>query len=69
MSTWIIYLKDTVLFSHMWYQKSINTMDNRIPTCTSTDCTYPKLCDQDVSNAAQNCYTVKNIPGIFEIIL
>lgn len=31
--------------------------------------TYPKLCDQDVSNAAQNCHTVKNIPGIFEIVL
>lgn len=32
-------------------------------------CTYPKLRHQDVSNAAQNCHTVKNIPGIFEIIL
>lgn len=31
--------------------------------------TYPKLCHQDVSDAAQNCHTVKNIPGIFEIIL
>lgn len=31
--------------------------------------TYPKLCHKDVSDAAQNCHTVKNIPGIFEIIL
>lgn len=31
--------------------------------------TYPKLRHQDVSNAAQNCHTVKYIPGIFEIIL
>lgn len=30
---------------------------------------YPELCNQDVSDAAQNCHTVKNIPGIFEIIL
>lgn len=32
-------------------------------------CTYPKLRHQDVSNAAQNCHTVKYVPGIFEIIL
>lgn len=31
--------------------------------------TYPKLSHQDVSNAAQNCHTVKNIPAVFEIVL
>lgn len=31
--------------------------------------TYPELGNQDVSNAAQNCHTVKNVPGIFKIIL
>lgn len=32
-------------------------------------CTYPKLSDKNVSDAAQDCHTVKNIPGIFEIVL
>ena len=49
--------------------------DNVISICLQplklgTDpATYPELGDQDVSDAAQNCHTVKNIPGIFEIIL
>lgn len=37
---------------------------------SASECvTYPELGNQDVSNAAQNCHTVKNIPGIFKIIL
>lgn len=38
-------------------------------TSASDPATYPNLGNQNVSDAAQNCHTVKNIPGIFEIIL
>lgn len=45
-------------------------LSNRFLEITNTRIfTYPKLSHEDVSNASQNCHTVKNIPGIFKIIL